>query len=161
MGSKSKTAGFLKFVVRRYVRLMPLYLVILVIFSLGNYRDERQSIEIFSELISRALFLEVFSFKQFSTLPMAVMWTIGVEFWLSMTIPILVTFFSLRRYSYLVLFLSLSVSFLGPIILIRLEVNDVMLGNQFPRALQALLRGFLFQHLSQAQKRMLLLDFLQ
>ena len=124
--SKSKTAGFLKFAVRRYVRLMPLYLVILVIFSLSDYRDGRQSIEIFSELISRALFLEVFSYEQFSTLPMAVMWTIGVEFWLSMTIPVLVKLFSLRRYSYLVLFLSLSISFLGPIILIKLGVNDVM-----------------------------------
>ena len=138
---KSKSDGFLRFALRRYIRLMPLYFFVLLFFSYNSYRVEKDIFDIVRDLVSRALFLEVFSYQQFNSLPMIVMWTIGVEFWLSMMIPILVAIFTSPRYSEIGLFSVLSLSAFAPILMIKLGVIDLMAFKSVPACLSSFALG--------------------
>ena len=118
--NKQKENGFKNWVIRRYLRLTPLYLIILIVCAL-------QGSEIsFLDFLLRMLYLNAFYEPLFNRAPIGVLWTLAIEFWLSLMIPILVLVFQKVRRPEFVLFITFIVSSLGPVLLIQLGVGDLM-----------------------------------
>ncbi len=139
--NNSKSQGFWIFAFRRYVRLMPLYFVVLSIFSLIALSNGAQVSNTLQDLMLRALFIDVFSEEYFDSLPMAVLWTVGVEFWLSLLIPALVSLFNRQRISEVVLFLTLLISFGLPIIFVKFGASEQMAYKSVPACLASFALG--------------------
>jgi peptidoglycan/LPS O-acetylase OafA/YrhL len=95
---KSQTRGYAHFALRRFLRLTPLYFVVL--FYLLIFQD----LELF-DLILRIMYLDAFLPQLFSRDPIGVLWTISVEFWCSLLVPFLVPLLKSRlRFHWLLFF---------------------------------------------------------
>ena len=118
--NKHKKYGFKNWVFRRYLRLTPLYLLIMIVCML-------QGLEIsFLDFLLRMLYLDAFYEPLFNRAPIGVLWTLAIEFWLSLIIPIFVFAFQKVRRPELVLLATFVTSTLGPVLLMQLGVGDMM-----------------------------------
>ena len=93
-----------KFIVRRYFRLAPLYISTLACcFVLQNIFDDFKELQ-FSNFVLKIFFLDAFFPKYYYEDPVGVLATLPVEFWWSLSIPILVSLN--RRFGFVVDFVA-------------------------------------------------------
>ncbi len=111
----SKSRGILHFCIRRYLRLTPLYLCVLV-FLFG-----KQEISL-TEILYRIFYLDAFNSQLFLSDPYGIFWTIAIEFWCSLLIPLLIFGFS-KKFKYFILSLTAIISLLGPYLLVFAGIN--------------------------------------
>lgn len=112
----SKSRGLVRFCIRRYLRLTPLYLCVLV------FLLDKQEISLI-EILYRAFYLDVFNSQLFLSDPYGIFWTIAIEFWCSLLIPLLVFSFS-KKFGYCILTITLIISLFGPYLLVFVGVNQ-------------------------------------
>jgi len=117
---KQNKNGFKKWVIRRYLRLTPLYLVILVVCILQGTNISTL------DFLLRMLYLDAFYEPLFNRAPLGVLWTLAIEFWLSLLIPFFVFVFQKLRRPELFLVLTFLASSLGPVFLMKFGVGDLM-----------------------------------
>lgn len=117
---RQKSFGLKKWIIRRYLRLTPLYVLVLLWCMASGLTLS------FSDLIYRMLYLDAFNEALFLRDPIGVFWTISVEFWLSLFIPLFVHLFRSVRRPEFVLFAAFVCSNMGPVVLIKLGLDDLM-----------------------------------
>jgi peptidoglycan/LPS O-acetylase OafA/YrhL len=117
---RQKRFGLRKWIIRRYLRLTPLYVIVLLWCIASGLTMS------FSDLIYRMLYLDAFSQALFLRDPIGVFWTVSVEFWLSLLIPFFVYLFRSVKRPEFVLLVAFVCSYLGPVVLIKLGLGDLM-----------------------------------
>jgi peptidoglycan/LPS O-acetylase OafA/YrhL len=111
----SKSRGLMRFFIRRYLRLTPLYLCVLV------FLFSKQEITL-TEILYRVFYIDAFNSQLFLSDPYGIFWTIAIEFWCSLLIPLLILSFS-YKFKYFILFLSAIISLLCPYLLVFAGIN--------------------------------------
>jgi peptidoglycan/LPS O-acetylase OafA/YrhL len=125
---RQKNFGFRKWVVRRYLRLTPLYFIVL-----GYCMVSGLNLSVF-DLICRLFYLDAFNQALFQRDPIGVLWTISVEFWLSLFIPLFVYIFRCTKRPEFVLLTAFVCSSMGPVVLIKFGLSDLMAWKSIPSA---------------------------
>jgi peptidoglycan/LPS O-acetylase OafA/YrhL len=106
----SKSGSLVRFYIRRYLRLTPLYACVLVFLFF------QQELTL-KEVLYRVLYLDAFNSSLFLSDPYGIFWTIAIEFWCSLLIPVLVYGVS-SNFKYFILSLTAIISLLGPYLLV-------------------------------------------
>jgi peptidoglycan/LPS O-acetylase OafA/YrhL len=117
---KQRADGYMRYAFRRYLRLTPLYFLVLI-YCLFSYMDFT-----FIELIFRLIYFDAFYQPLFLGDPIGILWTISIEFWLSLCIPLFNYLFFFFKRQELVLFVAFFISTMGPILLLKLGLADLM-----------------------------------
>lgn len=125
---RQKSFGLRKWFVRRYLRLTPLYAIVLLYCMATDLNLS------FSDLIFRLLYIDAFYQALFERAPIGLLWTVAVEFWLSLLIPLFVFLFSSVKRSEVVLLVAFICSYFGPTLLINLGLGDLMAWKSIPSA---------------------------
>lgn len=126
---RQKKYGFKRWLVRRYLRLTPLYLIVLVYCLITNPTFT------FLDLALRLLYLDAFHQPLFLRDPLGILWTISIEFWLSLCIPVLVFLFRSAKRPEIPLIATLVFTLISPTILIELGLGESMAQKSLPSAL--------------------------
>lgn len=123
---KSRNLGFISFSLRRFLRLSPLYFIVLsYLYILG-------SLEL-SDFALRMLFLDAFLPAVFARDPIGILWTLSVEFWCSLLVPLFViTLRSKFKLIWLTFYFFISV--FSPKLLIELGSTELMAYKSIPSA---------------------------
>jgi len=87
------------------------------------------------DFILRILYLDSFNQNLFLSSPNDVLWTISIEFWISLCIPSIVYILKETKFGTHFLFLSLIISVSSPIVLIHFGMNESMAHKSLPSAL--------------------------
>ncbi len=111
----SKSRGLVRFCIRRYLRLTPLYLCVLV------FLFSKQEISL-TGILYRIFYLDAFNSQLFLSDPYGIFWTIAIEFWCSLLILLLIFSFS-KKFKYFILSLTAIISLLGPYLLVFAGIN--------------------------------------
>jgi peptidoglycan/LPS O-acetylase OafA/YrhL len=111
---------------RRFLRLSPLYLIVLAfLYVTGSLT--------LSDFALRIIFLDAFIPAVFARDPIGVLWTLSVEFWCSLMVPMFViTLRSKFKFFWLAFYFFISIS--SPKLLIWLGVTDLMAYKSIPSA---------------------------
>ena len=125
---RQKSFGLRKWFVKRYLRLTPLYAIVLLYCMATDLNLS------FSDLIFRLLYIDAFNQALFERAPIGLLWTISVEFWLSLFIPLLVHLFRSVKRPEFVLLMAFICSNMGPVVLIKLGLSDLMAWKSIPSA---------------------------
>ena len=126
---RQKKYGFKRWLIRRYLRLTPLYFI-----ALGYCLITNPSFT-FSDLVLRLLYLDAFHQPLFLRDPLGILWTISIEFWLSLCIPVLVFLFRSVKYPEVTLLTTFVITLVSPTILIELGLGESMAQKSLPSAL--------------------------
>jgi peptidoglycan/LPS O-acetylase OafA/YrhL len=78
------------------------------------------------------LYLDAFYEPLFNRAPIGVLWTLAIEFWLSLLIPFFVYVFQKISGSELFLLATFVISSLGPVLLLKFGVGDLMAWKSLP-----------------------------
>jgi peptidoglycan/LPS O-acetylase OafA/YrhL len=114
---KASNKNYFNYALRRYLRLTPLYFMVLF----WLYLAKELSLE---DLILRLFYLDAFYPPLFNRDPIGILWTISIEFWCALLIPVFIFLFkSINPFICLCLFFIFST--LGPEILIRLGIESL------------------------------------
>ena len=107
--SFQRTPNFLRFMFLRYFRLMPLYLVVSFFASLNQMLVP----DIFT-IITKLLFLDIFSQKAYLFSPINIGFFVVIEFWLSLTLflSVLIPKFKLKKFHNIYYLTLTSLSFI-------------------------------------------------
>ena len=140
---KQCLSGYRKYAIRRYLRLTPLYLVVLI-YCLVVFPEFT-----LSDLFLRLLYLDAFNESLFLRAPIGILWTIAIEFWLGLCIPLFISIFRKSRHPEIVLLFAFVISALGPIILISFGIGDLMAWKSIPSSVFCFILG---SYLSTIQK---------
>ncbi len=124
---------FASFFLRRYLRLTPLYSVVLVYFY-ATEEGFHSSIHI-KDFILRILYFDSFNQNLFLTSPNDILWTISIEFWISLCIPFFVYVFKETIFGEFFLLLCLLISVGLPILLVQFGLDISMAYKSLPSAL--------------------------
>lgn len=120
---RQRRFGIQKWIIRRYLRLTPLYAIVLIYCMLSGLNLS------LNDALYRLFYLDAFNEKIFLRDPIGVLWTISIEFWLSLFVPFFVHLFRSGKRSELVLLSAFICSSMGPTALSRLGVDDLMAGK--------------------------------
>ncbi len=130
---RTKKNGFIFYFLRRYIRLMPLYSIALVYFySSGEFFKDTDQVK---DFVLRILFLDTFNERLFLTSPNDILWTISIEFWVSLCIPFFVYVFKETRCGEFFLLACFLISVGSPMVLIHLGVDNSMAHKSLPSTL--------------------------
>lgn len=140
---KQCLSGYRKYAIRRYLRLTPLYLVVLM-YCLVVFPEFT-----LSDLFFRLLYLDAFNESLFLRAPIGILWTIAIEFWLSLCIPLFIIIFRKIGHPEMVLLCAFLVSALGPVVLISFGLGDLMAWKSIPSSVFCFILG---SYLSTIQK---------
>lgn len=118
--------GYKKWILRRYLRLTPLYAFVLYYCMVSSFNLS------LVDVICRLLYLDAFNEKLFLRDPIGVLWTVSLEFWLSLFVPLFVYLFRSAKRPELVLLSAFICSLIGPITLMNLGLGELMAGKSIP-----------------------------
>ena len=116
--AKQKSDGFIRYALRRYLRLTPLYFLVLI-FCLISIKEST-----FPVLILRLIYFDAFYEPLFLREPIGILWTISIEFWLSLCIPLFICVFHSSKRPEFVLGLAFIISAMGQVLLMKLGLAD-------------------------------------
>ena len=131
----------MQFVTSRFLRLAPLFLIVLLITY--QLKSEYEQFPIF---VLRLLFLDHFIPEIYTNLPNDVMWTISIEFWLSIFLFFMLIYAtSIIKMFYLMIFIQILNYFFYFILAFILETDPSFSARFFTNYLnQILLGAFIF-----------------
>lgn len=130
---RSKEIGFANYFLRRYIRLTPLYSIVLI-YIYATEEKFHNSLQI-KDFILRVLYLDSFNQNLFFSSPSDIFWTISIEFWISLLIPLFVYIFKKTRFGAHFLFLCLLISISSPLVLVYFGLDNSMAHKSLPSAL--------------------------
>jgi peptidoglycan/LPS O-acetylase OafA/YrhL len=130
---RSKNLGFANYLLRRYLRLTPLYSVVLLYFyAVSGKIDLTLQVK---DLVLRILYLDAFNQNLFLTSPNDILWTISIEFWISLLIPCFVYIYQETKFGEIFLLSCLLISFGSPVVLVHFGMDISMAYKSLPSAL--------------------------
>lgn len=130
---RSKKLGFANYFLRRYLRLTPLYAIVLLYFY-ATSDNTYLSLQM-KDFILRIFYLDSFNENLFLTSPSDILWTISIEFWISLCVPFFVYIFKETKFGAHFLLLCLIISVSSPQVLVHFGLNDSMAHKSLPSAL--------------------------
>lgn len=130
---RSKKLGFANYLLRRYLRLTPLYVIVLLYFyAASDSTDHTLQIK---DFILRIFYLDSFNENLFLTSPNDILWTISIEFWISLLIPFFVYIYQETKLGELFLLSCLLISIGSPVVLVHFGIDISMAYKSIPSAL--------------------------
>jgi peptidoglycan/LPS O-acetylase OafA/YrhL len=136
--------------VRRYLRLTPLYSIVLIYFYVTEEKFNN-TLQI-KDFVFRILYLDSFKQSLFFSSPSDIFWTISIEFWLSLLIPLFVYVFKETKLGELFLLSCFLVSVGSPIALVYFGVDIAMANKSLPSALFCFAVGSFISLQSQSEE---------
>ena len=130
---RSRQMGFVSFFRRRYFRLTPLYSIVLIYYyATAEQFDSTLQIR---DFLVRILYLDSFNQSLFLSSPSDILWTISIEFWLSLLIPLFVHVFKETKWGEQFLLGCLLISIGSSTVLVNFGVDISMASKSLPSAL--------------------------